>query len=496
MYEEQGGKGIIPIRPKWRIEILDQNELENFHQATVNILNSTGIHYPSQHALEIFSDAGAEVDFDRQIVKLSNTLIEKALQKAPRSYELSARDKPQLNLELKGDKQTYFATSGAASKVIDLESGSKRPPRKEDLRDIVKIADYLPYISFQYGPLVTPQDVPGEVAPLHELNICLNCSCKHFQSVTLTEPRLANYAVEMASVVAGGQDQLRNTPILSALICTVSPLAQDKDSIEAALVFAKAGVPVGFMAMPTMGTTAPASQAGSLVLGNAEILSAITLIQLAYPGAPVFYALVPAVSDRKTGEYFYGSPLAQVENAAATQLAHFYGVPILNGASFAGSGNELDAWQVGRENVYLPLLSALCGADLAVGMGLMEEVNVLHPRRIIFDNEIFQAANQICSSIEVKNETLLTEVIHEVGPLGHFLAQRHTRDHLGDLWPPSILHEHSAKSEKRFRDPKKVAQEKLKWIQKNHEPKPLEKNIRLELQRLLDTATKELTKNP
>ena len=96
--------------------------------------------------------------------------------------------------------------------------------------------------------------------------------------------REARYAVEMATVIAGSAEELRRRPVLSDLIGTISPLVVDKDAIEAALVFAAAGVPVTWVTMPTLGTTAPATKAGAFALGSAELVAATVVLQLASPG--------------------------------------------------------------------------------------------------------------------------------------------------------------------------------------------------------------------
>ena len=84
---------------------------------------------------------------------------------------------------------------------------------------------------------------------------------------------LARAAVEMATAVAGGAEELRRRPVMSDLIGTVSPLMHDRDGIEAGLVFAEAGVPVCYVTMPNLGTTAPATKAGAFVVGAAEIVA-------------------------------------------------------------------------------------------------------------------------------------------------------------------------------------------------------------------------------
>jgi trimethylamine--corrinoid protein Co-methyltransferase len=45
-----------------------------------------------------------------------------------------------------------------------------------------------------------------------------------------------------------------------------------------------------------------------LVVANAVVLSALALIELAYPGAPVFYAAAQTVMDLRSGAYTGGGP--------------------------------------------------------------------------------------------------------------------------------------------------------------------------------------------
>ena len=122
-----------------------------------------------------------------------------------------------------------------------------------------------------------------ETAQLHEIEAGWNNTVKHVQGMVNGE-RQARYAVEMATVVAGGAEQLRRRPVLSSLIGTISPLVIDQDASDAALVFAAAGVPVALVTMPTLGTTAPATRAGAFALGAAELVAVTTLLELAYPG--------------------------------------------------------------------------------------------------------------------------------------------------------------------------------------------------------------------
>ena len=113
------------------------------------------------------------------------------------------------------------------------------------------------------------------MAPLHELDASFNNTEKHVQTETVMGEKPARFAVRMAEVIAGDGERLGARPPLSVLICTIAPLGQDPEGIEAGMVYAESGIPVGFMAMPNMGATAPAAPGGALVVGSAEVISAL-----------------------------------------------------------------------------------------------------------------------------------------------------------------------------------------------------------------------------
>ena len=188
---------------------------------------------------------------------------------------------------------TYCGTDGCGVETIDFITRERRPSLKDDVAKMARVSDSLSSIAF-YWPMVSAQDYPA-TAPLHELDASFNNTVKHVQTETVMGEGPARYAVRMAEVIAGDKERMRARPPLSVLICTIAPLGQDPEGIEAGMVYAEAGIPVGFMAMPNMGATAPAAPGGALVVGNAEVVSALVLMQLVAPGAPVFHSILASV---------------------------------------------------------------------------------------------------------------------------------------------------------------------------------------------------------
>jgi trimethylamine--corrinoid protein Co-methyltransferase len=478
---------IKPIQPKIKLEVLSTNELESIQSATLELLETVGIRFPSEQALQIFADHGALVDKDRQIVRLPVDLVKKAIGHAPRSYELSGRsDNTKLLLD---GTQSYFGTDGVGVETLDFVTGAARSSRKEDVAKMARVADALSSISF-YWPMVSAQDF-GQTAPLHELEASFRNTHKHIQTVTSVDKILANYAIRMAEIVAGDQERMRANPPMSALICTITPLSQDKEAIEAAIAYAEAGIPVGFMAMPTLGSTAPATSGGALVVGNAELVSAIVLMQLVTPGAPVFYSLCASVMDPQTAGYIVGIPEKYLCNTAGIQLAHDWGVPVLAGA-FAMDSPEPNTWKLGRDSVYTSLMAAMAGADLAEGLGMIKSSTLLVPEQIIFDDEIYHTHRTLVKGIDTSVDGLAMDTIKNVGPGGHFLGQKHTRKYIRGIWIPELSYPRMSKGEQLPLDIRLRAREKFDKILKEHQPEPLEEAIQRELKKILDAATKEI----
>jgi len=480
---------IQPIKSKLRISILDDEDIKKINQTALTSLEEVGVLMPSEKALKIFADAKADVDFDKKMVRIPSHLVADSLKKAPRRYTLCGR-RPELDAKIGSEDGTYFYCSGEAPNVVDLKTGERRRSIRSDVENMAKIADYLPIVSLVW-PTVSAGD-KGETAPIHGVEACFNNTEKHVQTESVMDEISAKYAIEMASVVAGGRDKLRERPIFSLLLCSIAPLAHDRGGIEAALAFAEAGLPVGLMSMPTMGLTAPPYQAGSLATGLAEVLSGCVLTQIAHPGTQNYISIIPSVIDPRSGDYFMGSSFAQIASAAVVQLAHSNGLPVTSCLSFGGSADRLNGWQVGIENVYVHLLAVMAGADMSFGpSGMIEAVSLLDMRRILFDREILQAIDIITNGIEVSDNTLAFDMIREVGPRGMFLGQRRTAKELPKLWPPSILFEKPKPLEEKYRDPLEVAHEVIDWILKNHHPAPLPEEVRQELRKIVAAADQD-----
>jgi trimethylamine--corrinoid protein Co-methyltransferase len=123
-------------------------------------------------------------------------------------------------------------------------------------------------------------------------------------------------------------------------------------------------------------------------------------------------------------------------------------------------------------------------------MGLLEGSTVLYPEALLLDSESYHHVRADVAGVDTSRDALALDVIRAVGPRGHFLAQKHTREHMR-RWQLSELTT-QPKEGGGYRDPIEVAREKTEWILENHHPEPLEEAQRRELTRMLQTAEREL----
>ncbi len=472
-----------PIVPSYRLRILTNQQLDDFQSASLEILQEIGIHCPSEKALKIYRNHGAEVDSETQIVKLPPQVVLDAMSHAPRHYTMGARS-PEYDLVLDGN-HFYCSTDGCGTEVIDFNSRQRRTSTKDDVAQMARMADYLSSIGF-YWPMVSAQDYPA-IAPLHELEASFNNTVKHIQTETVMDESMARYAVEMATIIAGDEATRRERPPLSSLVCTIAPLAQDKGGMESALVFAEAGLPVGFMSMANVGSTGPATIAGTLVAADAEIVAAMVLIQMAFPGAPTYHSMMPGIMHPRTGGYLATAWEGELPYAIGVELAHRWGVPTLAGV-FATDA-MVPGWQSAAEAAAYLLLCALVGADTGAGLGLVESCTLLYPESLVLDTDIYHQIRVEARGIDTSRNAMALDVIKAVGPRGHFLRHKHTREHMRKLEFSDLSAQPGPTGG--YQDPVEVAREKAAWILENHHPQPLMEAQQVELRRVIDAASRE-----
>ena len=146
---------IEPIKSDYRLQFLDEEQLDLLQEATLEVLEDVGVKFPYDQALALFADHGAKVDFETQIVKIPRDLVHKAMSTVPRDVVMGARD-PLLDLHLE-EGTTYFTNDGCGHLTVDFKTGQKRASTKAYVAKMAQISDYLSS-NVIYWPTFSEQD--------------------------------------------------------------------------------------------------------------------------------------------------------------------------------------------------------------------------------------------------------------------------------------------------------------------------------------------------
>lgn len=473
---------IRPARYTAKFDLLSLEQVESIHHTSLQILENIGIKMNHPAVMKVMADAGAQVNFANGKICFPPGLVEAALKKIPVAYTLYARD-PECDLPIDGSRG-YLTLDGCGLQVIDLDSGSLRKSTLKDLEQATLVADYLEQISFLW-PVVSAQDCPKTQQPLYELFTQLNYSTKHIQAMTAVNPQSASGSVEIAAAVSGGSDALRQRPIISNFQCSISPLAYDPEGLEAAMIFADAGIPTGFLTMQIGCSTAPATIAGSLAQGNAEILAGLTFLQTYKPGTPTFYGSCATVMELFSGSVACGGPEDFMLQALTAQMARYYKLPS-NVGTFS-SGAKASNWHAGAENAISGTISACAGADMMCGAGLLSCATIFSFEQLLLDCELFEIIRRMVEGLVVNEETLAFNTVERVGSDDHFMVEPHTIAHMRELWQPEVINRspYGKWQEEGCREAPEIAREKARWILDNHRPVMLEDKMQQEIRRII-----------
>jgi len=472
------------------LNFLSEEEVEKIHDATLEVLRNTGIKIGSKKALAVLEEAGAKVDYEESKALIPGGLVEEALKRAPKIIKYCARN-PKYDVLL-DKKETHFITDGIDIPFIrDWETGERRGSTNEDLARWTRLSDYLDNIHFVWVTLAAG-DVSPKMQSLTQLVTTLSNTEKHveYEAHNAVE---AQYMIEIASAIAGGREKLRENPIISAVQCPASPLMFDQGTIEAAMEFARAGIPVVYMDMPLTMETCPATLAGTLVIVNAENLAGLVISEFTKSGAPVVYSTCASITDPLSGAAIESSG-SSLLYLASTQIAHYYGLP----CEICGSGSMskmVDA-QAGYEMAMSINQNLPSGADIICGLGDLEIGLCVSPEKLVIDNEIVGESSRFTRGFRINDDSLALDVIHKVGPGGHFLAEKHTLKHFRELGRPQLGDVNAFETWKK-RGSKSiydVAKEKVKEILATHKPEPIPVAAEEEISKILKRARAEMLK--
>ena len=419
---------------KITLQLLSKEEQDRIHAASLEILEQVGMAVMDAEALDLLAGAGAQVDFAAQRVRFPASLIQHALAKAPSEVKLYGRDINQVVHLRQGD--VYYSTSGYAVWVYDPATGKRRAMGKEDLAWVTRLADGLDQVDI-YALLGTPVDAPPETNDRYQLAIALANTRKHIWNTAYGKEGVED-AVRMASAVRGSREALRQYPLFTLDLTTLSPLQLDERQASTMIAGARHWIPIGVSPGPIGGATGPVTLAGTLTQANAEFLGALALCQVVQPGIPVIYTQWTRSLDMASGSVAMGGPEFSLLRIATAEMARYYGLPSRGGGMMTDAKTP-DA-QMGMEKLMNCLMASLAGLNVVAGVGQTDFINTVRADQMFIDNEMISIVKRICRGILVNEQTMALDAIQQVGPGGNYLAAEHTvANFRQELWFPRLF---------------------------------------------------------
>jgi trimethylamine--corrinoid protein Co-methyltransferase len=467
--------------------LLTEEQIREIHRASLEILETAGVRLLHPEAVELLQAAGCRVE-GQDVVRIPNWLVEEAIRSAPSRITIYDREGAAA-MHLEGRK-IHFGLGTDLIKTCDLKTGEVRPSRLQDVINAARVADHASEIDF-----IASFGLPGDVATNTMYVECARAMMENStKPIFFTAGGLEDLSLvaEMAAIVVGGEEQLRERPFLIHYSEPTAPLMHSFNAVRKVFFCADRGIPICYTPGDILGGSTPTTLAGGIVQANAEALSGLVLHQLRARGAPIITGFVLAPLDMRKGTICYGAPEFRLTNSAFADIFHYYGLPIW---STVGSDAQcLDA-QAAMEHSLATLLAALDGANLIHDVGYLGQGLLGNPAAIVMCNEIIAYVKRVVRGFDLTPEKMGLDVIRQVGHGGQFVTQAHTRDHFRqEIWSPPLLNRDGPEAWARkgglaFEE---VLIRRTREILETHQPRSLPDGVRQKLDSLVVRAREEL----
>jgi len=414
-----------------RYEILSEEAMDVLDRGWRRIVTELGVEFLLDEALDEFRKAGQQVD--GQNVKLDPEFILEQVAKAPREFDIQARN-PQHTVHIGGDHMVFASVYGPP---FVREGDVRRDATMADFENFVKLSQSFPQLDSPGGTIVEPNDRPLDSRHLDMVYALQTLSDKPYMGSVTSGPNAAD-TIAMGEILFGGREAIERTPASISLINVNSPLRFDDRMLGAMVEYVRAAQPVVITPFLLMGAMSPVSIPATLVQQMAEALAGIALTQLIRPGAPVVFGSFLSNTDMQSGSPSFGTPESGIGLLCTGQIARRFGLPFRSGGGLNAS-QTADA-QSAYEALMTMLPTFLAGTNYVMhSAGWLEGGLVSCYEKFIIDIEILRMLKHEFTPLEVDEASLAFGAHEEVGAGGHFLGAMHTLERFRDCFYRPLL---------------------------------------------------------
>jgi len=416
--------------PQFRV--LSDAQCQEIYLNALEVLQRVGVLVHNGQARQILQESGCRIEGEKAIIP--SHIVQQAIASTPRTFTIFGKT-PEFDIRVAADR-VHFGPGPTCTYFIDPQSGERRRARRGDAAMVAKVCDGLENLDYLMS-LSIFDDVTADLSPLYEFTEMITQSRKPVIAWA-TKPEVLAEIYKVAAVIAGGENQLRKKPNFAFFGTYESPLGLADGQIGCMLWAAEHGIPAICLGGPTVGLESPPTGAGALVLFLAASLSALTIVQLAQPGAAMMIGAALGAMDLRTARPAYGSPEMSLYTAAAMDIARYLGLPFM-GTAGASESKQVDA-QAAVEISMQILLSALSGASLVHDVGFLDCADIGSLELLVLADEVIAMAKRIMRGVEVKPQTIMLDLIEKVGPGEHYLSQAKAVSLCKqEIWVPKVF---------------------------------------------------------
>ena len=426
------------MRDTMRLHYCSEAEVKKMHEATLDILEMTGITSFSPTFVDFCRESGLKVEGDPggkgSRIRFPRDIVEKALKDAPRSFTIyGLDDQNQIHW---GEKNAYSHTCVGTPFVIDPATGKRRNTTLTDLEDYIRLADALP--DTDIISCLTAQGIPEHAANAVQVGAMVKNTTKPLR-ICIHDAGETTDVVNVLAAAVGGKEELVKKPIAYLEVSPISPMEYADDPADAILSIVDAGLPLGVIPCPMIGATGPMTVVGTVVMHNAEVLAGVVIAQLRKPGHPSIMSPRVTFMDMSTAMGLWAAPEMGLAATLSAELMRYYDLPCtVTGFSCA---SKISDAQAAFESLYNTLMPSLVGVDVVGAAGSLDNVLVASYEKLVIDNEVSSLVKHALRGYDINDDTCAVSVVNDVvdSGEGNFLGHPHTLQHLrSELWKPYV----------------------------------------------------------
>ncbi len=425
------------LRNPWPpYEIAGPEKIEEIHNASMHILENTGIRFQDDEAFDLWVKAGAKVDPTDQRVWPDRGLIAELIEKAPTSFTMRARNPERSRLI--GENAINFYPGAGMVFARDLDQG-RRPGTKADFMELAKLVHMTNVLHMAPIQTVVMHDVP--VPEKHLQNFWIGATMTDKPLFGVSHGRvIVGDVLEMIRIIFGDDLRPEEGPVTGGVINVNSPLVYDDRMLGGMMTFAAAGQMTIVTPFILAGAMSPVTMAAAVAQQNAEALAGIALLQLVRPGAPAIYGGFTTNVDMRSGAPAFGTPEGAWALSLGAQLARYYGLPY-RGSGALNTSNIPDA-QAAAESLWTLWPAVMAHTNFVVhSVGWLESGLTMSFEKFVMDAENLAMMQHFLQGPDWEGDVFALESIHEVGPAGHHFGTQHTQERFQTAFYEAFLHD-------------------------------------------------------